>query len=276
MSLTFALGAALLATGEQLLVLLGPLALLVVGLNLSSTALQLAAVRLLGWRAFLIAFGWLGTAVHELSHALFCVLFGHKITELRLFDPRASGGGLGYVRHAYDARNPVQQIGNLFIGLAPILVGGAALTAAAIALFGGGDLGVLSGEAVPRPSGEWGGSAIAARTFDAVHALAATVLSGRASPLRAVAFCYLVIAIGGLMGMSREDAKGALPGAALAAALLLAANLASALLGHGTLTGLVWRAALVVATAHAVLIAAIAIDLAAALALFLIAVAFRR
>ena len=34
-----------------------------------------------GW--YLGLFGWLGTIVHELGHAIFCLIFGHKITAIK-------------------------------------------------------------------------------------------------------------------------------------------------------------------------------------------------
>ncbi len=272
MSFASTLGAALLAAGTQLLVLLGPLAIAVVGLDLTSAALQRAAVRLLGWKAFLVAFGWLGTAVHELSHALFCVVFGHRVTELKLFDPRASDGSLGYVRHAYDPRNPYHQVGNLFIGIAPVLVGGAALTLAAFALLGGYGARALPEGAGQVASGGHGALELARRVLDGVVSMGAPLSGGaRAGWLRVGAFCYLAIAIGGLMNMSREDAKGALPGFAAIALALVVANLAALLLRGEALTALAWRAAFFLATAHAVLFAAILVNLAAALALSLIA-----
>ena len=72
--------------------------------------------------------GFVGTPVHELSHALMCLIFGHRITDMKIYSLKKRSKMLGYVEHAYNKRNIYHLIGNFFIGIAPIVVGGLAVT----------------------------------------------------------------------------------------------------------------------------------------------------
>lgn len=78
---------------------------------------------ILGVKSDIYFTGWLGTPIHELGHAFFCIPFFHKIKEIKLYCPNSEEGTLGYVNHAYNPRNPWHQIGNFFIALGPILFG---------------------------------------------------------------------------------------------------------------------------------------------------------
>ena len=62
-----------------------------------------------------------GVFIHEAAHAIFCLIFHHEIKEVKFFE--ISDDSLGYVRHTYDPESLYQRIGNLFIGIAPVLVG---------------------------------------------------------------------------------------------------------------------------------------------------------
>ena len=73
------------------------------------------------------ATGFIGTPIHELSHALMCVVFRHRIDEIKLFQIDDENGVLGYVRHSYNPKSIYQRMGNYFISVAPIVCGTAVL-----------------------------------------------------------------------------------------------------------------------------------------------------
>lgn len=70
---------------------------------------------------------WLGTPIHELGHAIFCIIFGHKITRIEFFRPDPQTGTLGYVNHQWHKNNLWHILGNFFIGIGPVIVGSLAL-----------------------------------------------------------------------------------------------------------------------------------------------------
>jgi hypothetical protein len=117
----------LTVTLMQFLVLLGPGLLLTLVLNIETGFIQNRALKIIGSGWYLGLFGWLGTSVHELSHAIFCFIFGHKIVDIKLFSPDPETGTLGYVEHSYNRRNIYQMIGNFFIGVGPVILGSAVI-----------------------------------------------------------------------------------------------------------------------------------------------------
>ena len=122
-------------TYSQLFILFGPLLILVVLLNLSAIFTARLSVRFWGRNLFLYGFGWLGCSVHELSHAFFALIFGHKISEVVLFEPNSNGESLGHVSHSYNKNSIYQKTGNFFIGISPLLFGGIVLFICVLLLY---------------------------------------------------------------------------------------------------------------------------------------------
>ena len=76
-----------------------------------------------GGRGIIYATSIIGTPVHELGHALMCLIFGHRIQDMCIWCPDSGDGTLGYVEHSYNRRNIYQRLGNMFIGMGPIFSG---------------------------------------------------------------------------------------------------------------------------------------------------------
>jgi len=125
----------LLFVKDLVLATLGQMASLFAGFFIFGLLIQF--VSQLSFRSLLNAFGskgtylvaWLGTPIHELGHALFCLIFGHRIEDMQLFKPDPNTGTLGYVYHTWNPKNPWHVLGNFFIGIGPIVIGCAALFA---------------------------------------------------------------------------------------------------------------------------------------------------
>jgi len=78
--------------------------------------------RSIGWKGILWT-AWIGTPIHEWGHVVFCKLFYHRIIHISLFEPNKDTGGLGSVDHSYNPKSIYQQVGNFFIGAAPMIFG---------------------------------------------------------------------------------------------------------------------------------------------------------
>jgi hypothetical protein len=261
-----------LAVGFQLLVLLGPAVAIGTAMHALAAVIDRRAQAAFGFRRYYLAAGWLGTAVHEAGHAAFALLFGHRISRIKWFDPSAREGTLGHVQHHFDPRSLYQRVGLFFIGVGPLVFGGAILYVAARGLLGPAlfaparaiarlDGLATSPAALARLAGEVGG---------AVLDFGQRLLTwGHLASWRFWLFVYLAFAVGGRVGLSRPDLALAARGLGLLVALLAAVNAATLWAGdHATRVAL--AGAQFFAGFHAVLLLVTAANAVAAAIVLLI------
>ncbi|MBR7112779.1 MAG: hypothetical protein IKC75_07700 [Clostridia bacterium] len=178
--------------------------------------------RTLGGKAhgFCIATGFIGTPVHELGHAIFCLLFLHKITDMKLFSPSAEDGVLGYVSHSYNRKNIYHQIGNFFIGVGPILFGSAVLFVLMYFLSPDMYAGVIGN------IGKGAELSIASVVDAGADMLTAMFKTAHFTDYKQWVFFVLAILITLHMSLSPADMKGSAVGTGYIAVLLLLVNAA--------------------------------------------------
>ena len=218
--------AAAIATGRLIVLVLGPLFVACALLHLVELQLSRRLVSRFGWRGVL-ATGWIGVPVHELSHAAACVLFRHRVESMRLFAPDSRTGRLGDVRHAWDRRSLYQQVGRFFIGIAPLAGGAGVLLALTL---------LLGPQLPPAAAGAAGGAGgilgvareTAARATDFGLALVDPAFLAHWTSW---AYLYLALCIGAHMSPSGADLKGSGPGLALLVVLTFLGLVAWTLLG---------------------------------------------
>lgn len=181
-------------------------------------------------RAVCYVTGFIGTPVHELSHALMCLLFGHRIVQIKFFQVGSEDGTLGYVLHTYNKRNIYQRIGNFFIGIAPILVISAFLFLIAWLLMPamvGGMTGYIHGVNVSE------GVVPAMKSF----ARAIGVFFTYASTWQWWVFIAIGMFLALHMTLSGADIKGALSGLLLTLVIFLVVDVILALVSASLLDG---------------------------------------
>lgn len=164
----------------------------------------------------IIITGWIGTPVHELGHAIFCLIFFHKIDKIKLFDPNSGDGTIGYVIHSYNRKNIYHRIGNFFIGVGPVIFGSLVLYAAMYYLVPG--IRNIFGEI------EKHGAIISSMELSNWHVAWQSLLSSVKITIQALSnksnfsqwqfwlFIYLSMSIASHMELSPSDLKSALSG----------------------------------------------------------------
>lgn len=185
-------------------------------------------------RAGVYLVAWLGTPVHELGHAIFCLIFMHRIVEVAFFKPDPATGSLGYVYHKWNRRNPWAVLGNFFIGIGPVILG-------CLVLFG------LFRLFIPESGSAWdtisaGVAGVEAQSVGSYlsiirdSSLAMVSLIFTAENLgnwQFWVFCYLSVCVASNIRLSLSDIKGALSGLGCVVLPFLLLNLVGLLTGFG-------------------------------------------
>jgi len=255
------LWSSILATGTQFLVLLGPLLALAFILDQIAVRLERVEGRVFGGRNFIRYFAVVGVPVHELGHAMFCPIFGHKITEIKLFRPDPDSGTLGYVRHSFNPNSYYQQVGNFFIGIGPIFSGGLVIFAA-MHLAAGHSVTETFRSAGASYSGAGDLLSLASSTLSGALAGVAGILDfSRMLSWKFWVFLYVVLAVGGNVTLSRADVQGASRGFGTLVVVLLLANLVFTLFG-GMPMNYVYKVAAFGTPLYSVLLVAALLNLA--------------
>ena len=177
----------------------------------------------------------LGTPVHELGHAMMCLIFGHKITSMSLWQPSAPNGQLGYVIHAYRPKNLYHILGNLFIGIGPIFSGLGVLTLALWLGFPQTFSGYTSAASAMVADGE-NLFTLFIEGLQMLPRMMEELIYGTDVPLwgRIVAL-VVILAVSQHISLSPEDIKGALTAIPLYLAIILALTAVCGLLGAGAM-----------------------------------------
>ncbi len=212
MPLPIANAADILTTSLHLLAIsLGPFVVFAVVIHLLEKTIQRTLAERFGWKSVMWT-GWLGTPIHELSHVVMCYLFNHRVQEVALFEPDRASGRLGYVRHTWIKGNWFQELGNVFIAIAPLMGGSIALCLLLWLFFPE----VIETAFVP--AGLETQSTVTDRVISVFSQIAdpANLLS-----IKFWVFVYLVLCVSSHMAPSRSDYQGAGKGSVLFTGLAL-------------------------------------------------------
>ncbi len=216
------------ATCLELSIVILPLLPGCFGLRLVRGAIDRTVYRYFGRNVYM-SFAFVGTTIHEISHLILCILFGHKIVEVRLFSPDMATGKLGHISHSYNPRNVYQSVGNLFIGIAPIMLG-PALIIGMLSFFDGG-LDFIDKSSMPflhsaSPAASMTYWADFLRSLYHWYAQAISPLLSESNLTNARFYLYLLITIGiaGHLSPSLSDIQGAFVGLVYLFLVLISIN----------------------------------------------------
>jgi hypothetical protein len=221
-------GDVILVSFLQLFVLMGPGLILALSMHLVAGGLDRLATRAIGWKAYYALFSFLGTIIHELGHAFFNLIFGHKILNMKLTNRDPSLGTTAHVAYSYNPRNLYQRIGVFFSAIGPILFGTLIIYLLALLLLGPDEFTSLrnvQSNADMFRSVKGVGDLLGGIAGGAWESLAKIFSAGNLGNWRLWVFLYLVFSIGSNISLSPADLKGAATGFITLVTLVLLLNL---------------------------------------------------
>ena len=233
----------LLTSFLQLFVLMGPTLILAFTMHWAAGNLDRLATRAIGWKVYYALFSFWGTMVHELGHAFFNLIFGHKILKIKLTNRDPSQGETAHVAYAYNPRNIFQRIGVFFSAIGPILFGTLVIYVFALLLLGGDEFAPLwsirltptvfsSGEGVLLYLDKVLGGA-----FEAFANIFSRTNLGN---WKFWVFLYLSFSVGSNISLSPSDLKGAATGSLTLVTVVLLVNLVTLWMGNFVTKGVQW------------------------------------
>lgn len=218
----------ILSTFSQLSWLLGLLFIFGFVLYVFARLTRITFVKTSGRTLDVIITGWIGTPIHEFGHILFCLLFRHKILDVKLYNPNPKDNTLGFVNHSFDSKSIYQRVGNFFIGIGPIIFGTLVIYTALRFLVPNtkevfSSISSQSSILIKNLHGEWSGfSTILETTLSTLKVLFNT---HNFSSYQFWIFLYLSICISSHMELSPPDIKGAISGLIIIVLLFLVLNI---------------------------------------------------
>jgi len=246
----------------QLVVLLGPLLFLAFIMHFLSLLNQKLSTETMGEKAYIYLFGWLGTSFHEFGHALFAVLFGHKIKEIKLFKPNKESGTLGYVKHSYNSKNIYHQTGNFFIAIGPILMCIAVLVLLSVFLL---KINISGFDSVSFKYGDFHFidwlKIESKNVSNYITTILQTIGKGKSVAWWKLAiFFYCFYAVGSFITLSLSDIKSAVKGFFMIVLLFLIFNLSTLWIGNFAIETLV-KISAILSIGYAIMVFAIVMQL---------------
>ena len=263
---------ALITTFSQIFILLGPGLILAFLMHQAASMTEKGAYRLFGRKLYLILFGWLGTTIHETGHALFCIIFRHRINEIKFFDPDPASGSLGYVNHSYNPDSMYQEVGNFFIGIGPIILGTLFIYYSSRYLLGQHLFNSLT--PIPIESStftSWNSFVYFAKSVynSTAGILSQIFIKENLSNWKFYLFLYITFSVGSSITLSKPDIEGAMQGFFYSLGLLFFFNMATLWIGNFA-TGYIIVFSKVYSVFYTVMLFAILMNLIVAIVILLL------